>query len=290
MFSQINSTLLTISKSKSNVNLHLHDLIKSASSAQINKVQEETPKEISEKAKEKTPTQNKNLVQFEKKEAPKPPSPKPELTRDSILAKKREEERERMERMRMSKKLDDVFGVLRSEPVEDIRTERTEIKIRGMGDVSLQQKGPPKKSAHEHNKPDEYELKRAARSKIAMPDKPATYKKPKPKPKEKSPSPKPPPKPKKSCFVFIPKPVTPPPERPPTPDLATKFWPTPKLPTPEPAPCQALRPPPAPAPTTSKSSLKIGINGFDRVGRLAFRAAFLAGLEVRRIDFLYCPS
>ena len=52
MFSQINNTLLSISKSKSNVNLHIHELAKSASSITI-KVEEvpevpvpETPKSL----------------------------------------------------------------------------------------------------------------------------------------------------------------------------------------------------------------------------------------------------
>ena len=296
MFSQINNTLLSISKSKSNINLHLHELAKSTSSVQVQDLVQEDPEGVLPSAAEKPTTpihlngnleknvsfkipepRNENLV---KKEIHKAPEPKI-LTKDEILKKKREEEREMIERQKMSKKLDDVFGVLRSEPVEKIRTE---IKIRGMGDVSLDRKGPPKKSMIEHNKQDEYDLKKAARAQIAMPDKPATFKKPKPKPKEPSPKPKeespqPVAKPmaKKSCFMFIQKPSTPPKEK--TPDLETKFWPTPKLPTPEPAPFRENTPSSPPV-ATSNAPLKLGINGFDRIGRLAFRAAFQAGLEV----------
>ena len=52
----------------------------------------------------------------------------------SPIEQRREAERLNMERMRMSKKLDEVFGVIRSESVDDMKTE---IKVRGMGDVNL---------------------------------------------------------------------------------------------------------------------------------------------------------
>ena len=311
MFSQINNTLLSISKSKSNVNLHIHDLAKSASTITI-KVEEvpeepvpEPPKKQEKGKKEKenkesleskdksleSKDMNKNLVPLVKKVESKPVAPEPVMSKESILAKKREEEKEKMERMKMSKKLDAVFGVIRKEPpVEEVKTE---IKIRGMGDVTLDRKAPAKKNPIEHNKPDEYELKRAARQQIAMPEKPATFKKPKPKPKAESPKPSPPPEPpkspitiekvkaKKSCLVFVRKPSTPPKEK--SPDLQEKFWPRQKLPTPEPEPepiVKELTPPP-PALPVFNSPLKIGINGFDRMGRLAFRAAFQSGLDVR---------
>ena len=188
MFSQINNTLLSISKSKSNVNLHIHDLAKSASTTKI-KVEEgpEPPQQprINEKDEQlDTRDMNKNLVPLETKVA----EPQPIMSKENLLAKKREEERERMERMKMSRKLDAVFGVIRKEPpVEEVKTE---IKIRGMGDVTLDRKAPAKKI--EQNKVDEFELKRAARQQIAMPDKPATYKKAKAKPKEEPPKPEPP--------------------------------------------------------------------------------------------------
>ena len=297
MFSQINNTLLSISKSKSNVNLHIHELAKSASTIKI-KVEEE-PEPAVEPIKQEKEEQlerkdmNKNLVPLVKKVESKPVEPQPVMSKENILAKKREEEREKVERMKMSKKLDAVFGVIRKEPpVEEVKTE---IKIRGMGDVTLDRKAPAKKNPIEHNKQDEYELKRAARQQIAMPDKPATYKKPKPKPKAESPKPDPPEPPvspitiekikaKKSCLLFVSKPPSPP-RKEKSPDLQEKFWPRQKLPTPEPQPepepiARELTPPPPPSPVFN-SPLKIGINGFDRMGRLAFRAAFQSGLDVR---------
>merc|ERR1712192_274238 len=151
----------------------------------------------------------------------KPVEPQPAMSKESILAKKREEEREKVERMKMSKKLDAVFGVIRKEPPVEVEV-KTEIKIRGMGDVTLDRKAPAKKNPLEHNKQDEFELKRAARQQIAMPEKPATYKKPKPKAK-------------KSCLLFVSKPPSPP-KKEKSPDLQEKFWPRQKLPTPEPQP------------------------------------------------------
>ena len=295
MFSQINNTLLSISKSKSNVNLQIHELAKSASSITI-KVEEEPEPAIEapkQEKKEETKDMNKNLVPLVKKVESKPVESQPVMSQESILAKKREEERERLERMKMSKKLDAVFGVIRKEPpVEEVKTE---IKIRGMGDITLDRKAPAKKNPIEHNKQDEYDLKRAARQQIAMPDKPATYKKPKPKPKTESPKPDPPEPPtspitiekikaKKSCLLFVSKPPSPP-KKEKSPDLQEKFWPRQKLPSPEPNPepepiARELSPPPPPSPVFN-SPLKIGINGFDRMGRLAFRAAFQSGLDVR---------
>ena len=223
-----------------------------------------------------------------------------------IMEQRRQENKEKMERMKMSKKLDEVFGVLRSESVDDIK--KTEITVRGMGNINLNRQ-KQKKSEVEHNKMDEYEQKRTTRQQIAMPEKPATFKKPKksiPKeetPPKPTPAVEPPSKPdetpkpkKKSNFVFItkvptpPKEPTPPPPTPvkeKTPDLETKFWPTPKLPTPVPLQMEAeeedliqLEP---------TKPLKIGINGFDRIGRLAFRTALESGLNVTAINDPFIP-
>merc|ERR1712228_979209 len=79
------------------------------------------------------------------------------LSIQSPIEQRREAERLKFERERMSKKLDEVFGVIRSESVDDIKTE---IKVR--------------KTTVEHNKMDEYEQKRVARQQISMPEKPAT--------------------------------------------------------------------------------------------------------------------
>ena len=218
--------------------------------------------------------------------------------------------------------------------MDDIK--KTEITMRGMGNVSLNRQRT-KKTEVEHNKMDEYEQKRAARQQISMPDKPATYKKPKkpsppkkeesppcaleplPKPEPPKETPEPPketPKPKKKTnFVFVTKPPTPPheptppppkeptpsppmsptPPPPPkspitprekTPDLQTRFWPTPKLPSPEPVTdseeVDLIQLEPA-------KPLKVGINGFDRIGRLAFRTALETGLEITAINDPFIP-
>jgi hypothetical protein len=88
------------------------------------------------------------------------------------------------------KKLDEVFGIIRSESVDEFRTD---IKIRGMGNVKLKPQSI-KKSSFDHNRLEEQiEQRKTARKQIAMPEKPAMYKKPKPKVKiEKPPSPEPP--------------------------------------------------------------------------------------------------
>merc|ERR1719278_1049494 len=154
-----------------------------------------------------------------------------------------------MELMKMSKKLDEVFGVIRTEPVEEIKTE---ITVRGMGNINLK-RGATKKTEVEHNKMDQYDQKRASRQQISMPDKPATFKKPQKVKKEESPKvveveepkPEPPPPPtpktKKSNFMFIPKPATPPkeptppPAKEPSPPEAPEKSPTPTPPPPPPA-------------------------------------------------------
>merc|ERR1712098_394781 len=100
----------------------------------------------------------------------------PKQTYQEIMEQRRIANKEKMELMKMSKKLDEVFGVIRSESVDDIK--KTEITMRGMGNVSLNRQRT-KKAEVEHNKMDQYEQKRAARQQISMPDKPATYKKPK---------------------------------------------------------------------------------------------------------------
>ena len=78
------------------------------------------------------------------------------------------------------KKLDEVFGLIRSESVDEFRTD---IKIRGMGNVKLKPQSI-RKSTFDHNRLEvQIEQKKAAQRQIAMPEKPATYKKPKLKPK-----------------------------------------------------------------------------------------------------------
>jgi len=310
LFSQINNTLVSIQKSKSNADLKLNQEIpnqeipKSESKKDILGSVKETGSPKVEKKE-----LNKNLITKNVHENKQPvvevKEPNDSLPVQSPMEQRREAERIKMERMRMSKKLDEVFGVIRSESVDDMKTE---IRVRGMGEVNLKRQ-VVRKTTVEHNKMDEYEQKRVARQQISMPEKPATFKKPKPKvevkPEPVVEPPKPveeekPKPPKKSCFVFIQKPKEPSPEPPKeptptpitkqrTPDLQSKFWPTPELPTPQ-------QPeyiendddliqlsPEKPLP------LKIGINGFDRVGRLAFRAAFDAGLEISAVNDPFIP-
>ena len=82
------------------------------------------------------------------------------------------------------KKLDEVFGIIRSESVDEFRTD---IKIRGMGNVKLKPQST-RKSTFDHNRLEEQlEQKKIAQRQIAMPEKPATYKKPKPKVKIEEP-------------------------------------------------------------------------------------------------------
>ena len=344
MFSQVNNTLVSIQKSKSNADLKLNqeipDIPKSESKKDIlgsvkvklsdsfkkvkNNVTKLNKSDKNDSNKVEQKEMNKNLISKPSHEnqaidevknpVKNTKEPKEKTPVQSPIEQRREAERLNMERMRMSKKLDEVFGVIRSESVDDMKTE---IKVRGMGDVNLKRQAV-RKTTVEHNKMDEYEQKRAARQQISMPEKPATFKKPKPKPKQEE-KPKPvesPPKPmeeppkeveekpkpkKKSNFVFITKPTSPPKEPTPeplpissptekerTPDLQTKFWPTPDLPPPkqeyfeEDDDLIQLNP-------EEPLPLKIGINGFDRVGRLAFRAAFDAGLEISAVNDPFIP-
>ena len=139
-----------------------------------------------------------------------------------LMEQRRQENKEKMERMKMSKKLDEVFGVIRSESIDDIK--KTEITVRGMGNINLN-RGKIKKSEVEHNKMDEYDQKRAARQQIAMPDKPATYKKPKKSPPKSESPPKPePPKEPTPQPQEEPEPVEPPkPVETPKPKKKTTF-------------------------------------------------------------------
>ena len=279
-----------------------------------------------------------NKKEGDKQEKPAKSSEKePKQSHQDLMEQRRLANKEKMELMKMSKKLDEVFGVIRTEPVEEIKTE---ITVRGMGNINLK-RGATKKTEVEHNKMDQYDQKRASRQQITMPDKPATFKKPQKAKKEESPKaveveepkPEPPPpqtpKTKKSNFMFIPKPPTPPkdptppppkeptpapeesrektPTPPPTeksasppppapapagtkektPDLTTKFWPTTKLPSP--GPVVAEEEPQDPLQLQPEKPLKVGINGFDRIGRLAFRAALESGLEVGAINDPFIP-
>merc|ERR1712106_310751 len=310
LFSQINNTLVSIQKSKSNADLKLNQEIPNQETQKS-----ESKKDILGSVKETGSPKvekkelNKNLITKNVQENKQPvvevKEPNDSLPVQSPMEQRREAERIKMERMRMSKKLDEVFGVIRSESVDDMKTE---IRVRGMGEVNLKRQ-VVRKTTVEHNKMDEYEQKRVARQQISMPEKPATFKKPKPKvevkPEPVVEPPKPveeekPKPPKKSCFVFIQKPKEPSPEPPKeptptpitkqrTPDLQSKFWPTPELPTPQ-QPEYIENDDDLIQLSPEKSlPLKIGINGFDRVGRLAFRAAFDAGLEISAVNDPFIP-
>ena len=293
----------------------------------INKVKDNFSKINNKKDGEKQEKQEKQekLVKSSEKES--------KQSHHDLMEQRRLANKEKMELMKMSKKLDEVFGVIRTEPVEEIKTE---ITVRGMGNINLK-RGATKKTEVEHNKMDQYDQKRASRQQISMPDKPATFKKPPKAKKEESPKtvaveeakPEPPPpqtpKTKKSNFMFIPKPPTPPkeptppppkeptpeetspetPEKTPTPsppeksltpppaprektpDLTTKFWPTTKLPTP--VPVVAEEEPEDPLQLQPEKPLKVGINGFDRIGRLAFRAALESGMDIGAINDPFIP-
>ena len=108
--------------------------------------------------------------------------------------------KKQIEEARGTMKLDAIFAPMRFESFD----EKTEIKIRGMGDIQLKPQVIGK-SSFDHNKLDEvHDQRRIARQQISMPDKPAKFKKPKPKPLPKEPSPVKEPSPEK------PFPLTPP--------------------------------------------------------------------------------
>ena len=124
--------------------------------------------------KVKSPTSDNNEKEKEKDS---------KQSHQDLMEQRRQANKEKMELMKMSKKLDEVFGVIRTEPVEEIKTE---ITVRGMGNINLK-RGATKKTEVEHNKMDQYEQKRASRQQIAMPEKPATFKKPVKPQKEETP-------------------------------------------------------------------------------------------------------
>ena len=218
MFSQVNNTLVSIQKSKSNADLKLNqeipDIPKSESKKDIlgsvkvklsdsfkkvkNNVTKLNKSDKNDSNKVEQKEMNKNLISKPSQEnqaideVKNTKEQKEKTPVQSPIEQRREAERLNMERMRMSKKLDEVFGVIRSESVDDMKTE---IKVRGMGDVNLKRQAV-RKTTVEHNKMDEYEQKRAARQQISMPEKPATFKKPKPKQEEKPKPVESPPKPK----------------------------------------------------------------------------------------------
>jgi len=183
-------------------------------------------------------------------------------------------------------KLDAIFAPMRSESVDDMKTE---IKIRGMGDIKLKPQVISKSSV-DRNKLDEvHEQRRAARQQIAMPDKPAKFKRLKPKPKPKEPSP-----------IKDPSPINEEPQQvTPSKDLINDQHDEPEeiveiveniiqdenpeflLEETEELSDEQIN-----ERLSTKPSLppSIGINGFDRMGRLIFRAAIDAEYDVVAVN------
>jgi len=284
LFSQIKSTVFSIQKSKSRSELRLgmqtSELAKSPSTA---KVPEEPEKKKSVDEKQGYPHRETTKTNKEKTEKEKDPEPEALPFIASPLIKKRMLEQQREEAPPM--KLDAIFAPIRSDSVDDMKTN---IKIRGMGDINLKPQVIQKSSVDRNKMDQEYDKKRQARQQIAMPDKPVKFKKPKKKVKEVTPPPKeatPPP----------PKEPTPPPPRDPTPPIVTIREPTPPPPTPPPRePTPAREPTPEPVPQiqerlSGRLPPRLGINGFDRTGRLVLRALIEAGFSILAVNDPYIP-
>ena len=172
-------------------------------------------------------------------------------------------------------------------------------EIAGMSEsVKLKKTAKNKK---EPTKKDAFESKSQTREKLmANMGKPAKWSKPKPAQKPKEPTP-PPVEEKEPTPPPIPQ--TPPPtpvEKPkePSPIVLQKEPTPPKEPTPEPPPLSPLPPPEheeqsteeyrSPSPTRMLPP-KIGINGFNGVGRIVLRAAIESGLDVKAINDPFVP-
>ena len=186
LFSQVNNTLVFIQKSKSNADLKLNqDISRSESNKDIpisdskkdriesvkvkithsfcklrnnfgnlnkNLLQDHEEKEMNKNLSNKMPENTKHPDGETKKTVKEIKELESNMPVQSPIEQRRQAEREKMERLKMSKKLDEVFGVIRSESVDEMRTE---IKVRGMGDINLKRQ-VVKKPKVEHNKIDEY--------------------------------------------------------------------------------------------------------------------------------------
>merc|ERR1711970_38303 len=121
LFSQVNNTLVSIQKSKSNADLKLkEELVRSKSNTIItetitdSKSETVEAKEMNKNLTSKVSQNNKQTHLEVKKIMPDISEIESNMPVVSPLEQKRQAEREKMERLKMSKKLDEVFGVIRS--------------------------------------------------------------------------------------------------------------------------------------------------------------------------------
>ena len=213
---------------------------------------------------------------------------KKEAEKDALKAAK---EKELKKPNGTPKKMDEIFGPLREKSPEFVPTSSVFIdrdfdpnkkEIAGMSE-SVQLKKTQKKKVE---KPPQ-ESKAEQREKLfANLGKPAKFPKPK-KPKDPTPPPKEPtPPPPKEPTPKEPTPPPPPKEATPPRKEAT---PPQKEPTPAPPPLEAVEAAEVTPSPTRMLPPRIGINGFNGVGRLILRAAIESGLEVMAVNDPFVP-
>lgn len=187
------------------------------------------------------------------------------------------------------KKLDEIFGPVRDAPVSTISAgvyvdpdfDPGQKDIKGM-DETVKLKKSARKPTKDEPKKEKF--------KYELPSKPAKFSKPKPKeatppPKEATPPPKEPTPPPKEPTPVPKEPTPPPKEVTPPPKQA----PPPKSPSPPPLEEEIIPEIEERISPTKILPPKIGINGFNGVGRLVLRAAIESGLNVCAINDPFVP-
>ena len=287
LFKEIKGHINAIERSRSKTDMRMYqELQKSRSRSKFleevkTKRREQSlsldEKEAEEQAKAKAKAEEDEKKEFERQEKER-------------QMKEEEEKMKESKRKRQNpfedapKKMDDIFGPLRDTEETPIISPSVFIdpsfdpnkkEITGMSET-VQLKKTSK--GREEPKKEHVESKLSQREKLfANMGKPAKFQKLK-KPKEPTPPSDPPPKEPTSS---PPKESTPSPPKEPTP---------PKEKTPEPPPSEVVPEEESNLPSPTRIlPPKIGINGFNGVGRLVLRAAIEAGLDVKAVNDPFVP-
>ena len=323
IFKQIKGEMKNIEKSRSRSDVRmLNELQKSASKSRFlediraKKRRAQSEHSMTFEYYEEDEKQNKEKEDEERRLKEEAEKRKAEVEKQRQL--KEEEEKKRKEKRKSinpyedaPKKMDDIFGPLRDAAPKDPSPpssytpsvyvdpafDPNKKEISGMSEsvqlkkTSKNRKEPAKKAA--------VESKLQTREKMmANLGKPAKFAKPKKaeKPKEPSPpppetkEPTPPPPPTPSPQAKEPSPIILPKESTPCKEATPCKEPTPKPKSPLPPPTQeeCLEEYRSPSPTKLLPA-KIGINGFNGVGRIVLRAAIESGLDVKAINDPFVP-
>ena len=277
IFKDINNEITQIQKSKSRSDIFVHnELSKSASRSrfleQVKQKKEEEVRKVEDARREREESQaitDAEAAEKKRKEHER------EIDRKNSIANRKINQFDDM-----PKKLDEVFGPVREAPATIVSAGVYVDPDFDPGQKEISGISETVKLKKSERKPVKQEVKKD-KPKFELPAKPAKFPKAnKPKPAKE---PTPPPK----------EPTPPPPPRSPSPPPlkeATPPPPPPKDPTPIPPPVEEeeqvaeVRGSP-----TKILAPRVGINGFNGVGRLVLRAAIESGIDVKAVNDPFVP-